>query len=614
MSLLSKLISAFQTIGDHIGRIGSITFTSRAIAQAATVDDWVRRIAVYHGGVWCQYKRDASGTALSTNGGTLKWSPDGHHTQYHYGAVGDYSTDDSTALQRWLDSFDGTPLWSAGGVFRCLDHRLELPKGIQINGVGGPRIACYPQYSAEKEKIRPGYKGSLSGSVIIFDGTPAEAAFDTARTDGRTDLNPMLLYNHQQSCQVSGFDIIQDMDILDADGDPTTATTDNRSSGFDCGFVNLGSACRINIGVFGYLPQGGMVHVAKVGDDISDPDYSDLSGSTINSGVVILGASGATPDGGNTGFKGTGVQIYGSDHHNRDDADPDVPTLYVDGDTGGSNSGIRGASFTASNFRTYANEAMVFGNCDDISLIGCTTEFSNRPISGLDVDGKIIGTAETGNVTFIGLAATQNLGIDEFINAIGGKFFISQSGLLDGTIAGTGGGGGTATGTRFGASGLTGDPYFQLTADLSSANTGWLFLMDRSDGDEIDIRWNGSTKMTLSTDGTLTVNRVAARPQMVKEDCTLSSNEITVSDGTGWVSVDNGGAAGTLNTINGNFEEGDKLILTGKVLADVITLADLTGNIRCEGSADITINGAQDWIELFFDGDRFRTTPLRDVS
>jgi hypothetical protein len=547
------------------------------------------------------------------------WVWFGQNTPYHHGAAGDFTTDDYAALAAWLTSFNISreALWMERGVYRCLNHRLTLPEGVIINGNGGPRIGCFPQGGFEKNKLRDGAKGTLSGAVIIFDGTPAETAFSTARTDGRADLNPMMLYNYQTRCRLEGFDIVQNMDVRNAGNTAyTTALTDNRASGYDCGLVNLGYGSRVNIGIFGYLPQGGFVNVAKVGDSISDPDYVDLSGSLIASGVVVIGAKGATPDGGNTGCKGSGVEITGSDHHTRADTDPDVPVLFVDGDTGGANTGIRGVSFSASSLRGYANDAVVLVRCDDFSLVGSTTEFSDvAGVTGLDAEGVITGTAETGNVTLVGVAATGNLGLADLADAISGKFTFAQSGGLDALVSGKGGAGvaGNTSAVRIYGNDQN-DSVIQLTSDISSATTGWQILRDLSASDKLDFRYNGSSLGEINTSGRIRSTRFSGRPTMRRETCVLSANAITVTDGFSLIQINNSGAAGTLNTINGTFEDGDRLILDGLVTADVITISNSGGNIRCHGGADIVINGGFDWIELLYIGGTFRTTSLYNVS
>lgn len=81
---------------------GTSVFSTRAQAVAARVPAAVSVISVYHGGVWCHYERDASGTALTTADGQ-DWSPAGGDcTPAHWGAVGDGVTDDTAAITSWL--------------------------------------------------------------------------------------------------------------------------------------------------------------------------------------------------------------------------------------------------------------------------------------------------------------------------------------------------------------------------------------------------------------------------------------------------------------------------------------------------------------------------------
>ena len=426
-------------------------------------------------------------------------------TPYQFGARGDYTTDDTAAIDAWLAYFVSTrrPLWMPRGVFRYHNKRLTLPEGVIINGVGGPRIAAYPQRSPEKDKLRPTLKGTISGAVIIFSGTPADAAFASARSDKYANLNPMVITTGYESIHISGMDFMQDMDVLTSGGVLTTSANDQRAVGYDCGMVNLAYGSRIDVGIFGYFPKSGFINLAKVGDGILDPDYVNLSGSTITSGVAVLGARGATPDTGNTGCKSSMGDFYGADHHTRADTLPDVPVVYVDGDTGGSNSGIRGVSFVNCSLRGYANNAIVLGRCDDFNLTGCTTEFSTvAGVTGLDLPGVILGSPSTGNVTLVGNAATGNLGLAALAVQISGNYFFTQSGEFDTTVMGRGGAGVQAamTAIRIGGNAQS-DPYIQMTNDLSSSTSGWGILRDISDADELDIRWNGSTVLRLATGG-----------------------------------------------------------------------------------------------------------------
>ncbi|MFN3247686.1 glycosyl hydrolase family 28-related protein [Roseibium album] len=111
-------------------------FVSRATAQAANVDGSLNEIKVIHAGEILTYQRDASGTALTTNDGA-NWSPAGLKTVKHYGAVGDGSTDDSTAIQAALDDADNEALvFNQGGNYVVNSGLTVVDKNITILAFG----------------------------------------------------------------------------------------------------------------------------------------------------------------------------------------------------------------------------------------------------------------------------------------------------------------------------------------------------------------------------------------------------------------------------------------------------------------------------------------------
>lgn len=487
--IVADLIDDFETRADFVAWVGAGNVPSvGAVVNAAGYS------YRYVGGV-------------TTLPGLSGWVPQGPATQPHFGAVGDYNTDDTAAIDAWLAYFTITkrPLYHAAGVFRYHNKRMEFPEGVIITGPGGPRISTFPLTSPEKVKLRPGYKHTLSGAVTIFSGTPSQPPITTTRTDRFSSISPMAAYLHYGRADISGFDFVQDMDVRTSADAWTTPAMDNRAN-FDAGFVNKGYGLRFNCGIWGYLPKMGFINAAIVGDGILDPDYVDVSRSTINSGVAVIGPPDtATADTGNTGFKGTSVEIYGCDYHIRADSDPNVPALLVDGETGGSGAGMRGISLVASSFRTYANNAISLGACDDVSLIGCTTEFSTvAGVPGLDSEGVISGTAETNNITLIGLAATGQLGIPALCAAISGQFTIAQSGGFDGLISGKGGGG---VASKLAAVRISGnaqqDPAIQFTDNLSSTVSGWVVRMDESDSDALKISWANVEQFVVRSDGSI---------------------------------------------------------------------------------------------------------------
>jgi hypothetical protein len=102
---------------------------TRAEALVAIIPATVALLTVYHGGLTCQYERDASGTALTTGDGAT-WSPAaGNATPAHWGGVPGYGNDATTYVQScftWVgagyDANLGTfDRWVnlAGAVWEC---------------------------------------------------------------------------------------------------------------------------------------------------------------------------------------------------------------------------------------------------------------------------------------------------------------------------------------------------------------------------------------------------------------------------------------------------------------------------------------------------------------
>ncbi|MFH5773609.1 hypothetical protein ACHFJ0_05105 [Paracoccus sp. NGMCC 1.201697] len=78
---------------------GTPQFSTRALAQAATVPTFANTILV----AGQSFRLDPTGTALSTNGGTVNWSPSGSITPFHWGAIPWINTDQSAAFNAMSD-------------------------------------------------------------------------------------------------------------------------------------------------------------------------------------------------------------------------------------------------------------------------------------------------------------------------------------------------------------------------------------------------------------------------------------------------------------------------------------------------------------------------------
>lgn len=368
-------------------------------------------------------------TAIASSAGAWVRFFDGSADVKWFGAKGDYATDDTTAISAWVAfaGSTGAPLYLSSGIYKCTNN-LVLPKGIKIRGAGSAKIGTFPQYDLyNKSNLRPGYKNLISGSNIIFSGTPTNnvAAFG----NGIVDAKPMLVYNHLAPCEISGVGFIQDMDVYTAGGALTTKATDNRAVNYTHGMLHRGTLSRFeDVTIFGYFftsvaqPMArGLVHANVAGDDGgigNDPDYPKFISCYISSGVLITGDSSPQPEG-NTGSEWLGSNFFGCDHHTRADSDPLIPCLHIDVNLSTVQQG-RGHSFSSSSFRTCADDAIKLDHCSDILFAGMTTEFSEvAGVPGLSNQGTIVGTANTANVTIAGVAGSGTLGLDLLRTTIG---------------------------------------------------------------------------------------------------------------------------------------------------------------------------------------------------
>lgn len=93
-------------------------YTDRATAIAATVNAVVKRIAVLSpSGPALSYIRDVTGTALTTNGGTIGWSPDGDVTPEHWGQYVSGPISDGARLASVYAFAKDVPLVLSSGTY-----------------------------------------------------------------------------------------------------------------------------------------------------------------------------------------------------------------------------------------------------------------------------------------------------------------------------------------------------------------------------------------------------------------------------------------------------------------------------------------------------------------
>jgi hypothetical protein len=532
-----------------------------------------------------------------------------------FGAVGDYDTDDTAAIVAWLAACStlNKSGYAPSGVYRIVDTSIELPDQIKIFGDGAPSIYTFPQNRGDKSLLRPDYKDQISGTVFIFDGT-ASGTYTTVRSDDYSSFSYCLKYSHQTGLVLKNLGIILDCDVLDSGGTLTAAASDNRSD-YDAGLVLQGGWCTLdNVNIFGYFDNAGLVIHNEDDDSLSDPDYNNFVNCDFTS-VAIIGHdtdAGAASNGGLTGQRFTNTGIYSAaDHHTRLDGDYTIPALYCDHYLDSSENGHRGVKLTACNIRTYANVGISLDHTTDFSAVNTIWEFPSLSggDSNSDDSGKIVGTANTGNITLIGGAENTDLGIYDLCTTIAGKVISIDNGAFENILVSDG-----AAIVRLAPQGSVGDPMIQLVNAgdyvTDSVNNGWQIRYDHSDSDNLlKLSWENSQMFSLTNSGTITsAERVTGRLNFgASEVLTISSGEITLTDGLGnfRISTESSASTDDLDTINGG-SEGDVVFIRATNSSNTIVLKDSTGNIRTNGSVDLSLDNSQDLVMLVFDGTNWR--------
>lgn len=511
-----------------------------------------------------------------------------------FGAVGDYDTDDTEALLNALTAYSETnlPVYLPRGVYG-INQSIDLPDRLVMYGDGAPIIATFPQTGGDKSLLRPGFKDQISGSSLIFKAV--DSSYVTVRSDRYATQTYAMSAQVEGPIQLRDFAIIQDMDVLDSGGTVTTSSNDNK--------VDIGAGLILqctessfnNMTIFGYFDNAGLIiHNPQTG---IDPEYNNFSNTIINGGTAIIGndTAAGTASGGITGMRFVDCGLYGADHQTRADGDYTIPTLYIDGFLTGAQAGIRGHSFTGSNFRTYANNAISTDHVDDFTFTDCVTEFPLLSgVTNADELGGFSGTENTKNFRAHALAATNDLKMGEYLSTITGKFQVTGAGSFDNSLFGEAG-----SGVRLFASSSSGNSFIQLTDDFTSTATGWTIIRDSLSDDALQLTYEGLNVLSLDKNGGISTGYGFAFGG-AKE---ISSGEITVTNNA-YFSIDTEASAATddLDTINGGSFEGQIIYIRSANTDRTVVVKDTTGNIRLNNSTDFSMDNTQDRMVLMYDG------------
>lgn len=470
---------------------------------------------------------------------------------------------------------------------------------------GMPILAPFPQRDDDKEYLRPGYKHKMPGTSFFLMGGSVDSV-----TTQRSDMFSTIEYGIRCSPQYStaitgGFGVIQDMDVLDAAGNLTTPSTDNRANGYGVGLLlDDNSNSRFpDMCVFGYFTKAGTcIWSHGLGDN---PDYNRFSnGSTMgHHGLALIANDTAAGNGpGLSGSQFSQFQLFANDHHSRlpqpaTYAHPYGHCLLIDGKTAAVDANANGHYFVQGGMRTYSNEPVVLDNCSNLHFSCVPYEFS--VLSGQPQTGnqKFIGTTNTNNVTVM---YSRNAPYTLFAHAdFGDK--VSRLTFWDQTT-------GSMVVGDLGAyvairpTGSAGGPRLHFTRSPSSTVTGTSIVMDTTDGDKIKIKSGPTTVATINGD-TLEVTKL--KPQVIsypRVTRTLVSDTLNIPTEVTYVLVAGEGAvADNLVTIGGTPEIGQELTIGIASSTQPITIKR-TGNIRTHDNLDILLDTGFKQVTLMWTG------------
>jgi hypothetical protein len=512
-----------------------------------------------------------------------------------FGAVGDYTTDDTAAVVAWLAALaasDGKSGYVPTGVYRCTNN-IVLPDRVKIYGAGATAIAAYPQIGGDKSLLRPGYKSQISGATFIFEGVPTNT-FNTQRSDKFATNKPCFIYNGQNGFEMHNISVIQNMDVLTAAGALTTNANDNRAVNYTAGLMlNCTLALLNNVTIFGYFANAGLIIANIPSDGIVDPDYNRVTNCLITGGTAIIGDDTVAQNEGNTGQLFVGTGLYGPDHHTRVDTDPNIPCLYIDGYLVGIGQ-IRGHTFSACNFRTRNDTSVSLNRCQDVQIIACVWEARD-----------IIGTSNTQEVRLIGIAgSTTRPNLALLASTVGQVQFIGANGVNDGAWFGQNGKFVGIYGDR-----NTGDSIIQLTDDISTTTSKWTIRRDESPDDKLAIRYDNVEVGAFLNDGSFDVGRIILKNSTL----TIASGAVAVGGLSSYsIRTEGSAAADDLDTINGGVS-GQLLYLRSFSTSEDVTVTEV-GNIRLNSAGNFVLSNPQDRLVLQYDGTNWCEVSRSDNS
>lgn len=517
-----------------------------------------------------------------------------------FGATGDGITDDTDAIRA---AFAGaTHVHFPAGVYR-ITNGIDLPPSARITGDGSPTLGTFPILDDDKRFMTVTGLQDLPGTSLIFTGEGSNTC-ETGRSDEFASVRYALRTGTGYPFQISNLAIILDMAVVNNKGRLTSPENDKRAD-YDVGLLiddSPGGSVH-NVSVFGYWNKAGLLLTSRGAR--SNPDYNSFWNCRFsgNYGVALLGLENEGP--GLSGSQFYGCCLFSADHHSRSAGHTGSGALYIDGHTKSKRANINGHYFFGGCIRTYHNTAVRLNRATNINFSGVVFEVPAMK-NGDDTSnqtGKVIGTAETGDVSFFG-CRMHDIGLAELGETM-------KNGNL--TIAGNSPGGievhSEGRLVRINASGV--DPLIQLSNEGDGGNDGWTIRSDSSEDNELAIRYNNTPVARFNSDGDLRTGAVSTHQLQLNKVETRRIDNAEISAGASRLMV-LARAGDRLSTIkDGN--NGDMLILERHVNSEIFTaITGETGNLQL--TQPFTFDHLNDRITLLRTADAWVEIARSDFS
>ncbi|WP_250155649.1 phage tail protein [Vibrio alginolyticus] len=532
-----------------------------------------------------------------------------------FGAIARYEHDSTFAIDSaiyFCHSNNKTLYIPSSGVFKYIGS-LDLPPGIRIVGDFAPQMQPFP-IQDEKIKMKDdGSKNTIVGSCIIFSGGANKSAVLENRDDDLHSFTYMVKTERGVGTRVKGVAFIQDMVVVKSDGAFTSPEEQNEAP-YDVGHYidDAPQGVYEDLVIFGYFPKAGRLLHTRDGFD--DPDYNTFRGGSVMGryGVAFTGSNKGSESYGMSGTQTYEHDMFTLDHHSRSpstaaelykNADS-WRCVYIDGDVDATSTEINGFYFNGGTVRTWANHPLEYDHASNVHFHHVVFESPKYGIPGSDKSEFIASKNCKREMSFHACRFNDATSIfnDKFAGAIGCPVLISGDpvqGLAQVTANPDGG----YSMVRLGADGGVGDPSIQFTDNVASTNSRWKLMADVSNNYALQVRYENSVQLSISTDGVLT----ADYREYVERSVIIDSGTINIAGNFYSVATESGASTDNLVNINGGAYSGQTLILRPAVTGKSVFVrhgagAGYTGNIRLNNRVHFEMTSSLDRITLQWNG------------